>query len=91
MTLMFTTQKTVKKEIGNKKANKYLKSKKMPYHIKRTGTVLNDSKVVYYKGDHRWTDPYDDRKVYSVKATADAEITDARESTYLKRSQVITE
>ncbi len=62
----------------------------MPYHIKRTGTVLNTSKVVYYKGEDRWTDTYDDRKVYSVKATADAEITNARESTYLKRSQVIT-
>ena len=63
----------------------------MPYHIKRTGTVLNDSKVVYYKGDHRWTDTYDARKVYSEKATADAEITNARISSYMKGSQVITE
>ena len=91
VTLMFTIQKTVKKEIGNKKGNKYLKSKKMPYHIKRTGTVLNTSKVVYYKGEDRWTDTYDDRKVYSVKATADAEITNARVSSYMKGSQVITE
>ena len=60
---MFINQKIVKKEIDNK----YLKSKKMPYHIKRTGTVLNTSKVVYYKGEDRWTDIYDDRKVYSVK------------------------
>ena len=84
---MFINQKIVKKEIDNK----YLKSKKMSYHIKRTGTVFNTSKVVYYKGEDRWTDIYDDRKVYSVKATADAEITNARESTYLKKSQVITE
>ena len=63
----------------------------MPYHIKRTGTVLNTSKVVYYKGEDRWTDTYDDRKVYSVKATADAEITNARVSSYMKESQVITE
>ena len=63
----------------------------MPYHIKRTGTVLNDSKVVYYKGDHRWTDTYDARKVYSEKATADAEITNARVASYMKGSQVITE
>ena len=63
----------------------------MPYHIKRTGTVFNSSKVVYYKGDNRWTDTYDDRKVYSVKATADAEITNARVSSYMKESQVITE
>ena len=63
----------------------------MPYHIKRTGTVLNTSKVVYYKGEDRWTDTYEDRKVYSVKATADAEITNARVSSYMKESQVITE
>ena len=63
----------------------------MPYHIKRTGTVLNTSKIVYYKGDHRWTDTYDARKVYSEKATADAEITNARVSSYMKESQVITE
>ena len=63
----------------------------MPYHIKRTGTVLNTSKVVYYKGEDRWTDTYDDRKVYSVKATADAEITNARVSSFMKGSQVITE
>jgi len=63
----------------------------MPYHIKRTGTVLNTSKIVYYKGDHRWTDTYDDRKVYSVKETADAEITNARVASYMKGSQVITE
>ena len=63
----------------------------MPYHIKRTGTVLNTSKVVYYKGEDRWTDTYDDRKVYSVKATADAEISNSRVSTYLKESQVVSE
>ena len=63
----------------------------MPYHIKRTGTVLNTSKVVYYKGEDRWTDTYDDRKVYSAKETADAEITNARVSSYMKGSQVITE
>ena len=63
----------------------------MPYHIKRTGTVLNTSKIVYNKGDRRWTDTYDDRKVYSEKATADAEITNARISSYMKGSQVITE
>ena len=63
----------------------------MPFHIKRTGTVLNTSKVVYYKGDDRWTDTYDDRKVYSAKETADAEISNSRVSTYLKESQVVSE
>ena len=63
----------------------------MPYHIKRTGTVLNTSKIVYYKGDRRWTDTYADRKVYSVKETADSEITNSRVASYMKGSQVITE
>ena len=84
---MFINQKIVKKEIDNK----YLKSKKMPFHIKRTGTVFNPSKVVYYKGDNRWTDTYGDRKVYSAKETADAEISNSRVSTYLKESQVVSE
>ena len=63
----------------------------MPFHIKRTGTVFNSSKVVYYKGDNRWTDTYSDRKVYSAKETADAEIANSRVSTYLKESQVVSE
>ena len=63
----------------------------MPYHIKRTGTVLNTSKVVYYKGEDRWTDTNDYRKVYSAKGTADSEITNARVSSYMKEAQVITE
>ena len=45
----------------------------MAYHIKKQ-SVLLDSKTVYYKGDSKWTDTYADRKSYSTKAAANAEI-----------------
>ena len=45
----------------------------MAYHIKKQ-SVLLDSKTVYYKGDSTWTDTYADRKSYSTKTAANAEI-----------------
>ena len=45
----------------------------MAYHIKKQ-SVLLDSKTVYYKGDSKWSDVYADRKKYSAKADANAEI-----------------
>jgi len=45
----------------------------MAYHIKKQ-SVLLDSKTVYYKGDSKWTDTYADRKSYSTKTAANAEI-----------------
>ena len=45
----------------------------MAFHIKKQ-SVLLDSKTVYYKGDSKWTDTYADRKSYSTKRAANAEI-----------------
>ena len=45
----------------------------MAFHIKKQSVLLN-SKTVYYKGDSKWTDTYADRKSYSTKSAADAEI-----------------
>ena len=45
----------------------------MAYHIKKQSVLLN-SITVYYKGDSKWTDTYADRKSYSTKSAADAEI-----------------
>ena len=45
----------------------------MAFHIKKQ-SVLLDSKTVYYKGDAKWTDTYADRKSYSTKSAADAEV-----------------
>ena len=45
----------------------------MAYHIKKQ-SVLLDSKTVYCKGDSKWSDVYADRKSYSTKSSADAEI-----------------
>ena len=40
----------------------------MPYHIKKP-SHLNSSVNVYYIGDKRWTDKYDDRKQYTNNPT----------------------
>ena len=63
----------------------------MAYHIKKQ-SVLLDSKTVYYKGDSKWTDAYADRKSYSTKSAADAEIvnTDGKNGGFTG-STVITE
>jgi hypothetical protein len=63
----------------------------MAFHIKKQ-SVLLDSKTVYYKGDSKWTDAYADRKSYSTKSAADAEIvnTDGKNGGFTG-STVITE
>lgn len=40
----------------------------MPYHIKKP-SHLDSSVNVYYLGDKRWTDKYDDRKQYTNNPT----------------------
>ena len=40
----------------------------MPYHIKKP-SHLDSSVNVYYIGDKRWTDKYDDRKQYTNNPT----------------------
>ena len=46
----------------------------MAYHIKKNSVILGAAKLVYYKGESRWTDTYADRKSYSTKTAANAEI-----------------
>ena len=46
----------------------------MAYHIKKNSVILGAAKTVYYKGESRWTDAYADRKSYSTKTAANAEI-----------------
>jgi hypothetical protein len=45
----------------------------MPYHIKKS-FALDANKTVYYKGTNVWTDKYSDRKQYSNKSDADAQV-----------------
>ena len=44
----------------------------MPFHIKKP--VALGSGDVYYKAGSEWTQTYADRKVYSSKSTADAQV-----------------
>tara|TARA_Y100000114_G_C11710408_1_gene303154 strand:+ start:666 stop:899 length:234 start_codon:yes stop_codon:yes gene_type:complete len=47
----------------------------MPYHIKK-GSILGSAVPTdgseYYAGDNHWTNVYENRKVYTNKADADA-------------------
>tara|TARA_Y100000816_G_scaffold33584_1_gene21415 strand:- start:293 stop:487 length:195 start_codon:yes stop_codon:yes gene_type:complete len=64
----------------------------MAYHIKKNSVLLGSAKPVYYKGDATWTDTYADRKSYSTKSAADAEIvnTDGKNGGF-NGSSVVTE
>ena len=44
----------------------------MPFHIKKP--VALGSGDVYYESGYTWTSVYADRKVYSPKSTADAQV-----------------
>ena len=63
----------------------------MAFHIKKNSVLIN-SKTVYYKGDSKWSDVYADRKKYSAKADANAEIvnTDGKNGGFTG-SSVVTE
>ena len=52
--------------------NKYLKTIKMAWHIKKT-SMMSSAGTVYYKGDNRWTSVYADRTTYTSQAKAKAE------------------
>ena len=45
----------------------------MVWHIKKTSMMGAGVGTVYYKGDKRWTDNYDDRATYSSQKNAKAE------------------
>tara|TARA_Y100000992_G_scaffold65774_1_gene40588 strand:- start:386 stop:574 length:189 start_codon:yes stop_codon:yes gene_type:complete len=41
----------------------------MAYHIKKPSALITEI-TVYYKGDSRWTDKFDDRKTYDADPSA---------------------
>ena len=48
----------------------------MPYHIKKTsvlGSAVPTDGNEYFAGDNRWTNTYEDRKVYENEADANAQ------------------
>ena len=45
----------------------------MVWHIKKTSIMGAGVGDVYYAGDLRWTETYDDRKTYTSQAKAKAE------------------
>ena len=50
----------------------------MPYHIKKTSVLGNAVPVdgtEYYAGDNKWTNVYENRKVYANESDANAQKT----------------
>ena len=45
----------------------------MVWHITKTSALGVGVGTVYYKGDNRWTETYDDRTTYTSQAKAKAE------------------
>ena len=46
----------------------------MAYHYISRPNLLDSSITVYYAGDNKWTDNFDDRHRFSTKAAATAHI-----------------
>jgi hypothetical protein len=46
----------------------------MPFHIKKEGSIVDPSVVIYYKGNQSWSDNYDERKQYDTEEEATAEL-----------------
>jgi hypothetical protein len=44
------------------------------YRIQKTENIQGQLKEIYYEGEHRWTTEYPDRKTYTRKADATADL-----------------
>lgn len=46
----------------------------MPFHIKKLHSVIEQGREIYYCGRQRWSDRFEDRKVYDTEEEATAEL-----------------
>jgi hypothetical protein len=46
------------------------------YHIEKEQNIQDKTEMIYYEGSHRWTTEYSDRKTYTTKADATADLYD---------------
>lgn len=44
------------------------------YHIEKTQQIQDKTEKIYYENLHRWTTEYPDRKTYTKKADATADL-----------------
>lgn len=44
------------------------------YHIEKTQQIQDKTEKIYYENLHRWTTEYPDRKTYTSKADATADL-----------------
>ena len=44
------------------------------YHIEKSQQIQDKTDMIYYEGDHHWTTIFGDRKKYTRKADATADL-----------------
>ena len=44
------------------------------YHIEKEQNIQDKTEKIFYEGSHRWTTEYPDRKTYTTKADATADL-----------------
>ena len=44
------------------------------YHIEKEQNIQDKTEMIYYEGDYHWTTEYPDRKTYTRKADATADL-----------------
>ena len=44
------------------------------YHIGKEQNIQDKTEMIYYEGEHHWTTEYPDRKTYTKKAAATADL-----------------
>ena len=44
------------------------------YHIEKEQNIQDKTEMIYYEGDYHWTTEYPDRKTYTTKADATADL-----------------
>lgn len=46
------------------------------YHIEKEQDIQGQVDKIYYEGEHRWTTVFEDRKTYTSKSSATADLYD---------------
>ena len=44
------------------------------YHIEKEQNIQDKTEMIFYEGDYHWTTEYPDRKTYTTKADATADL-----------------
>lgn len=46
----------------------------MAYHIEKSEKIQDQVETIYYRGEHRWSTVFEERKIYRYKKDATADL-----------------